>query len=176
MDSFSQLITKRRSIRKFKNQPIKPEDVELIIKAGLKSPSSKNARPCHFLAIEEKEMLEKLSHCKKSGVKFIADSPLAIVVLSDSFVSSVWIEDASIASIMMQLQAEDLGLGSCWIQIRDRHTANETSSEEYVKDLFNIPIQLQVLSIIVFGYKDQEKIPLDDDNLDWSKVHIGKFQ
>ena len=77
---------------------------------------------------------------------------------------------------MMQLQAEDLGLGSCWVQIRDRYTASETSSEEYVKDLLDIPMQLQVLSIIAFGHKDQEKPPHDEDKLEWEKVHIGKYK
>ena len=76
---------------------------------------------------------------------------------------------------MMQLQAEDLGLGSCWIQIRDRYNANEISSEEYIKDLLDLPMQLQVLSIIAIGHKGQEKPPITDEDLEWEKVHIGKF-
>lgn len=175
MSNFSELITKRRSIRKFTDEKIKPEEVELILKAGLKSPSSKNAKPWHFIAIEDKEMLEKLVHCKKMGAKFIADCPLAIIVLADPFVSNVWIEDASIATIMMQLQAEDLNIGSCWIQIRGRQTIDDSSSEEFIKDLLDIPMQMQVLSVITFGYKNQEKSPIDDDKLDWEKVHIGKY-
>ncbi len=175
MNNFSELITKRRSIRKFTEEPIKPEDVELIIKAGLKSPSSKNAKPWHFIAVEDKELLEKLSNCKKSSSSFIAKCPLAIVVAADPLVSSAWIEDTSIASIMMQLQAEDLNIGSCWVQVRDRYTVNNTSSEEYVRDLLNMPMQLQVLCIIAFGHKEQAKAPIDDDNLDWNKVHIGKY-
>lgn len=173
--NFSELITKRRSIRKFTDEPIKPEDVELIFKAGLKAPSSKNAKPCYFIAVEDKELLSKLSQSKKMGAKLIADSSLSIVVAADPFTSSVWIEDASIAAIMMQLQAEDLGLGSCWVQIRGRFTAEETPSEEYIKELLDIPMQLQVLCVLSFGHKAQEKSPIDDDNLAWDKVHIGKF-
>lgn len=176
MNNFAELITHRRSIRKFTSDPIKAEEVELILKAGLKSPTSKNAKPCHFIAIEDKDLLEKLSLSKKMGSKPIANCSLAIVVAVDPLTSSVWIEDASIASIMMQLQAEDLGLGSCWIQIRERYTVSETLSEEYVKDLLDIPMQLQILSIIVFGHKDQEKPPHDDEKLEWEKVHIGKFK
>lgn len=175
MNNFSELITKRRTIRKFTAEPLTAEQVELILKAGLKSPTSKNAKPWRFIAIEDKELLTQLSLCKKMGSKLIADCALAIVVAVDPLASSVWIEDGSIASIMMQLQAEDLGLGSCWIQIRDRYTVAETSSEEYVKDLLDIPMQLQVLSIIAFGHKDQEKTPHDDDKLEWEKVHIGKY-
>lgn len=175
MSSFSELISKRRSIRKFTDKLISPEDVELILKAGLKSPSSKNAKPWHFIVVEDKEQLEKLSLVKKMGCKFLLEGALAIVVAADPLVSNVWIEDASIASIMMQLQAEDLGLGSCWIQIRDRFNAVELSSEECVKDLLGMPMQLQVLSIIVIGHKGQEKPRIDDDKLEWEKVHIGQY-
>jgi len=176
MNSFSQLISKRRSIRKFTEQKIEPEKVELILKAGLKSPSSKNGKPWHFIAVEDTEILEKLSRCKKGTAKMIAGCPLAIVVTADPIISTAWIEDASIASILMQLQAEDLNIGSCWVQVRERLTEQGTSSEEYVKDILNIPMQLQVLCIIALGYKAQEKSPIEDENLEWNKVHIGKFQ
>jgi len=175
MNNFSKLITKRRSIRKFTDQQIKPEDVELILKAGLKSPTSKNSKSWHFVAIEDKDMLFKLSNCKKASAKFIAECSLAIVIAADPLESTAWIEDASIAAIMIQLQAEDLNIGSCWVQIRERLTENGLSSEDYVKDLLDIPMQLQVLTIIALGYKAQEKAPIDDNNLNWEKVHIGKF-
>lgn len=176
MNNFAELITQRRSIRKFTAEPLDAGQVELILKAGLKSPTSKNAKPWRFIAIEDKELLTQLSLCKKTGAKPIENCALAVIVAVDPLSSSVWIEDGSVASIMMQLQAEDLGLGSCWIQIRDRFTASETSSEEYVKDLLDIPMQLQVVSIIAFGHKDQERSPLDDDSLEWEKVHIGKYK
>jgi nitroreductase len=172
MNSFFELITQRRSIRKFTGEPIAPEQVELILKAGLKSPSSKNAKPCHFYPIEDKTLLEKLSYCKKQGGKLIAEVPFIIVVAADTSVSSVWIEDASVASIMMQLQAEDLGLGSCWVQIRERYTEDGLPSDEYVQEVLELPSQMQVLSIIVFGHKGQRRPPIDDDSLDWGKVHI----
>lgn len=175
MDNFSKLLSKRRSIRKFTTESINPDSVELILKAALKSPSSKNAKPCYFIAVENKDTLEKLSYCKKSGSKLIAECSLAIIVAADPLVSDVWIEDASIASILMQLQAEDLDIGSCWIQLRGRFTAQEASSEEYIKDILNLPMQLQVLSLIAFGHKEQEKPLIDDASLDWSKVHIEKF-
>ena len=175
MKNFSELISKRRSTRKFSSEPLTAEQVEIILKAGLKSPTSKNAKPCHFIVIEDKEVLLKLSQCKKVGSKPLAESFLAIVVAADPLVSNVWIEDASIATIVMQLQIEDLGLGSCWIQIRERYTIADTSAEEYVKDLLDLPLQLQVLSIIAVGNKTQEKPAIDDDNLQWEKVHIGKF-
>lgn len=175
MSDFSKLISKRRSIRKFASDPISPDDVELILKAGLKSPSSKNAKPWHFIAIEDKETLQKLSVSKKGTAKMIANCPLAIVVAADPLMSTVWIEDASIAAIVMQLQAEDLNIGSCWVQIRDRFTEQGISSEEYIKDILDMPMQLQVLCVIAMGHKAEEKTPIADDSLEWNKVHIGKY-
>ena len=72
------------------------------------------------------------------------------------------------------LQAEDLGLGSCWIQIRERYTEEEEASNDYIKSLFNIPIQLQVLSVIVFGNKAQERSPIDDEKLQWGRKYISE--
>ena len=175
MTDFQQLIISRRSTRKFTNEPLSPEQVETIMKAALMSPSSKSANPWQFLLIEDKEMLDKLSYCKKSSSRLIAGCALAIVVLADPLTSDVWIEDSSIASIMIQLQAEDLGLGSCWVQIRQRHTMSDTPSDEYIRELFDIPLQLQVLSVIAIGHKAQERPPFDQEKLQWEKLHIGKF-
>jgi nitroreductase len=85
------------------------------------------------------------------------------------------VEDASIASIMIQLQAEDLGLGSCWVQVRERFTANGTPANEYIHELLDLPLQLQVLSVIAIGHKGMERKPFDESHLQWEKVHINKF-
>lgn len=175
MADFKELIKSRRSTRKFTEEPLSSQQVETILKAALMSPTSKSSNPWQFLLVEDKEMLEKLSHCKKAASKLIEGCSLAVIVMADPLSSDVWIEDASIASIVIQLQAEDLGLGSCWVQIRERNTAADTSSEEYVKELFDIPMQLQVLSVIAIGHKVQQKPPIDEEKLQWEKIHIGKF-
>lgn len=176
MSKFQNLITNRRSCRKFTEEKLTPEQVELILKAALKSPSSKSKNPWEFIVIEDQEMLVKLSKCKTHGAKPLAGCTLAIVVLADPLTSDVWVEDASIASIMMQLQAEDLNIGSCWIQIRERSVVEEgPMSEEYIREILDIPLPLQVLSIIAFGHKGQDRPPIDDDNLQWEKIHIGKY-
>ena len=175
MDNFSQLITQRRSMRKFKEETLSQDQVVEIMKAALKSPSSKRSNCWQFIVVDDKDKLEKLSFCKENGSAFIKDAPLAVVVLADPLLSDVWIEDASIASIMIQLQAEDLGLGSCWVQVRERNLANGTPSGDYVRNVLDIPLQLQVLSIIAIGHKGMERKPFDDDNLLWEKVHINKF-
>lgn len=175
MENFSDLITRRRSMRKFTNQELTQEEVVSLFKAALMSPTSKRTNCWQFIAVDDKETLEKLSLCKESSSAFIKDAALAIVVLADPLTSDVWIEDASIASIMIQLQAEDLGLGSCWVQLRERFTSSGISSNEYVHEVLDIPLQLQALSIIAIGHKGMERKPFDESHLQWEKIHINKF-
>ena len=162
-------------MRKFTSEELTQEEVVALFKAALMSPTSKRSNCWQFVAVDDKEILEKLSHCKAQSANFIADAALAVVVLADPLASDVWIEDASIASIMIQLQAEDLGLGSCWVQIRERQTATETPSDEYVRELLDIPLQLQVLSVIAIGHKGMERKPFDEEHLKWEKIHINKY-
>ena len=176
MESFASLIKQRRSTRKFTEEPLTPEQVEAILKAGLMAPSSKRSNPWQFIVVEDKEMLQKLAHCKNGGSAFLEGCSLAVVVCADVMASDVWVEDASVASIYMQLQAEDLGLGSCWCQIRNRVTEDERDSNDYVRFLLQIPYQLDVLSIIGFGHKDQVRKPFDEAHLQWEKLHLGKYQ
>ena len=176
MESFASLIKQRRSTRKFTEEPLTPEQVEAILKAGLMAPSSKRSNPWQFIVVEDKEMLQKLAHCKNGGSAFLEGCSLAVVVCADVRAGEVWVEDASVASIYMQLQAEDLGLGSCWCQIRNRVTEDERDSNDYVRFLLQIPYQLDVLSIIGFGHKDQVRKPFDESHLQWEKIHLGKYQ
>lgn len=148
MESFASLIKNRRSTRKFTDQLLSPEQVEMILKAALMAPASKRKNPWQFIVVEDKEMLKKLAGCKAAGSSFLEGCALAVVVLANVMESDVWVEDASIASIYMQLQAEDLGLGSCWCQIRNRQTEDDTDANTYVRNLLDIPYQLEVLSII----------------------------
>lgn len=175
MRKFEQLIKNRRSTRSFTDELLKQEDVETLLKAALMSPTSKNTTEWSFIVVENKDTLEKLSLSKAHGANMIKKAPLAIVVCADPFANDVWIEDAAIASIYLQLQAEDLGLGSCWVQIRNRETENGTSSEEYVRETLDIPMHMQVLSIIAIGHKAKNREPFDENKLQWEKIHIDKW-
>ena len=176
MDNFASLIKNRRSTRKFTSELLKPEEVEAILKAALMAPSSKSKTPWQFVVVEDKEMLQQLSASKPFGAAFLKECAMAVVVLADVMTSDVWIEDASVASIYMQLQAEDLGLGSCWCQIRNRQSEDESDASQYVRNLLDIPYQLEVLSIVGFGHKNQQRKPFDETRLQWEKIHIGKYK
>lgn len=175
MESFSELIKARRSMRKFTGEELTQEQVVTLMKAALMSPTSKRSNAWQFIVVDDKEKLKQLSYSKEQASQFIADAALAIVVTGDPLASDVWIEDASIASIFLQLQAEDLGLGSCWVQIRERFTAAGVPSNEYVHEILDIPLQLQVLSIIAIGHKGMERKPFQEENLQWEKIHLNKY-
>lgn len=162
-------------MRKFTEQELAQDEVVALLKAALMSPSSKRSNPWQFVVVDDKEILEKLSHCKDMGATFLKDAALGIVVVADPLASDVWIEDASIASIMIQLQAEDFGLGSCWIQVRERFTADGTPSGEYVHEVLDLPLQLQVLSIVAVGHKGMERKPFNEEHLQWEKIHLNKY-
>ena len=175
MEKFSELIRNRRSMRKFTEEELTQEEVVSLLKAGLMAPSSKGSTPWQIIVVDDKETLTKLSGCKQVGSNFLKDAALAIVVVADPLASDVWIEDASIASIYIQLQAEDLGLGSCWIQLRERFAPDGTPSNEIVHEALDLPLQLQALSIIALGHKGMERKPFNEDRLQWEKIHINKF-
>ena len=175
MENFESLIIARRSTRKFTEQQISPEEVQKLLQAALLAPTSKNSKSWEFVAIENKDMLKQLSVCKDSGGAFLEECILAIVVLGNKAITDIWVEDASIAATYMQLQAEDSGIGSCWCHIRNRKLG-EMSSEQYVREMLNIPDNFGVLCIIGLGYKNQERKPNDLSKLTWEKIHIGSFK
>lgn len=175
MENFSDLIKNRRSMRKFTGEELTQDEVVALMKAALMSPSSKRTNCWQFVLVDDKELLKDLAHCKEAGSAFLADAALAVVVVADPLVSDVWVEDASIASLMVQLQAEDLGLGSCWVQVREQFTATGMPSNEFVHGLLDLPLQLQVLSIIAVGHKGMERKPFDEAHLQWEKIHINKY-
>ena len=175
MENFESIITARHSTRKFADQLLSAEEVEKILRSALLAPSSKNCKSWEFVAVEDKNMLQQLSVCKNSGSAFLEGCSLAVVVLGNKTITDIWVEDATIAATYMQLQAEDLNIGSCWCHIRNR-LMGEVSSEQYVRDLFGIPPHFGVLCIIGFGYKNQEHQPHDLSKLTWEKVHTGGYK
>ncbi len=173
--TFHDLLIERRSIRRYTPEKIDPEQVRLILEAALLAPTSKSSRAWQLVVVEDGDMLQRLSQCKEFGAAPIAKAPLAVVVTVDSTASEAWIEDASVAASFMQLQAADLGLGSCWIQVRGRFAADGTPSEEYVQDALGIPETCPVLCIITIGHKDEVRKPQDLEKLRWENVHIDKW-
>ena len=175
MTNFKDLAQLRRSHRKFTDEEIDAEDVRLIMRAGLMAPTSKGQRAWQFVVVEDKMDLEKLSDAKDLGGQLIKGAALAIVVLGDPMQNDCWVEDGSIAAISMQYQAEELGLGSCWVQMRGRGLSDGTSADTVIRGILDIPENFSVLCVIAVGHKADERKPQNEDKLKWENVHVGKF-
>lgn len=170
-----ELLRKRRSIRRFKDIAIEKEKVDLLKEAALRSPTSKNLHSWEFIFIDDKETIDKLSGVRVQSSNFLKGAPLCLAVLGLEDVNDTWVEDASIAAIIVQLTALSLGLGSCWIQIRNRMHSDNESAESYVRSVLNIPEQCRVVCLVALGYPNEEKDPTPSDKLRWDKIHINKW-
>lgn len=164
------ILRKRRSIRKYENKEIDPKTIELLKEAALRAPTSRGIKPWRFVFVTDKALLEKLSEAKKSGSGFLKGASLGVVVCADENESDVWIEDCSIASIIIQLAGQSHGLGSCWIQIRNRMYSDDMSSEEYIKSILDLSKTMRVESMISLGYPGEEKSSVPKEQLDYSKI------
>lgn len=172
---FERLVQQRRSHRLFTNAEIPADDVQKIMRAVLMAPTSMGRRSWQFVVVENKNDLEKLAEAKDAGGKFLKQASLAIVVLGDDMENDCWIEDGSIAAVSMQYQAQELGLGSCWVQMRNRGLSDGTRAEDVVKGILGIPENFRVLCVVAFGYPSDELSPHDEETLRWENVHIGKW-
>ena len=172
---FMDLITKRRSIRRFTADKVEAEKVEILKEAALRAPSSRGINPWEFIFITDRNLLANLSAAKPHGSTFLKDAPLGVVVCADPQKSDVWVEDASIATIFVELAAASLDLGSCWIQIRKRMHGETQSSEAYIANLLNIPSQLKVESMIAIGYPAESKPPHSKEELQNEKVYLNQY-
>ena len=175
MTAFKDLAQKRRSHRKFTTEEIDPEDLKLILRAALMSPTSKSQRAWQFVVVDDKLDIEKLADAKNMGSQFLKDAPVAIVVLGDPMQNDCWVEDGSIAAISMQYQAEDLGLGTCWIQMRGRGLDDGTTADTVIRGVLDIPDNLNCLCILAVGHWTDERKPQAEDRLKWENVHLNKF-
>ena len=168
-------FNKRRSIRMYKDIPIEEEKLNMIIRNALIAPSSRGKRPWEFIVVSDKSTLENLSLAREHGSSFIKNAAVAIVVVVDYEKCDVWIEDASIAAYTVQLSAFNLGIESCWIQIREREHSHIESAEIYIKKILHVPENFKVECIIALGYSDEEKNAYTDADMDFSKIHNNKF-
>ncbi len=169
------LLLKRRSARKFTSQKVEPEKIEKLLQAALLSPTAKNLHSCEFIVIEDKEMIKKLAGSKPHGTGLLTEAPLGIVIIGNTDKTDVWIEDASIAATNIQMEAESLSLGSCWIQIRNRHFSESITADNYIKEQLNIPAEYKVEAIIAVGYKDSPSNDHTLTSLDRNRIHTEKF-
>ncbi len=169
------LLRSRRSIRKYEKKTIDKESLGLLKEALLRCPSSRGINPWMFVFVDDTKLLIQLAKVKEHGSSFLKEAALGIVVCGDETESDVWVEDCSIASIVVQLAAQSLGLGSCWIQIRNRPHSRDTTAEEYVQKLLDIPAHFKIESIISIGYPAETKKPVPQESLGFGKIRYNHY-
>ena len=173
--NITELLYQRRSIRKFTDEPVSAEDIKELKRAALCAPTSKNCKSWEFVFVSDRESIVRLSQSKEAGAQFLEGAALAVVVMADTAKTDVWVEDCSIAAAYIQLQAEALGLGSCWAQIRQRGYADGRRGSDIVREVVGAPEGMEVECIIGIGHKDQQRSTYSDERLPWDQVHDEKF-
>ena len=165
----------RRSIRKYKNIPVEKKIIDELLKVAIVAPTGHNARACEFIVFENEKEVKKLIGIKKAGANFLETAQTGIAVVVDCNKAGTWIEDGSIAAYTIQLKAHEMGLGSCWLQLRDRFSPNDEPSDELFAKIVELPENYRVLCFIALGYADEEKAEYTDEDINLSKVHYNEF-
>lgn len=160
---FSELVTKRRSVRKFSDRPVAREDVLKCLEAARIAPSACNSQPWHFIVIDESDLRKRVADRIFSGIysmnKFAGDAPVLVAVVTEKmkFLAAVGSQvrdtryclmDVGIACEHLILQAEELGLGTCWMGWFD---------EKALKEELGMNAEKKVDIVIALGYSAEDK-------------------
>ena len=119
-------ITSRRNVRSFADRPIPAADLDQILEAGRRSPSSQNWQPWDFILVPDREQLRELAKVWR-GASHVAGAAAAIVVIgppADNEFGRAQL-DLGQATMAMLLAATDLGIGSCHAGVTDTQLARE---------------------------------------------------
>lgn len=162
---FHEVIKKRKSVRKYKTDPIPDDVLNRILDAGRMAPSAKNYQPWHFIVIRELEMKKKVAEACRNQF-FIADAGAIICGCAFEKIAwgrmgnymAAWPHDLTIALDHIILAATNEGLGTCWIGAFD---------EKMVKEVLQIPDDVRVVALTPVGYpaeeaKDRGRLNLED--------------
>lgn len=154
---YKELLAKRHSVRKFADKPVPRELIDEMIAEADTAPSSKNCKSSRFIVVEDRMMIEKISQMREFGSAFVKGAPAAIVVLGDSSVTDLWVDNASISATYLMLSAVDKGLGSCWVHVNGRlrykHEPEKGYAEDYLRNLLGIDDARRILCVIALGYE-----------------------
>lgn len=161
------VIKKRRAIRKYKLDPVSDEDIKEIVKAAQFAPTGHGNKAVEFIIIKNQETKNKIFEV--IGQDFIKEAPVLIVPVVDPGKSVLSVQDLSIASAHMFLQATALGLGTVWKNLLS------DDWEEKVKVILGIPAGFRAINIIPAGYPAEELAEHSDEEFSEKKIHNEKW-
>ena len=171
---FHDLVNNRRSVRQYLEKPVKREDILACLEAARLAPSAENVQPWRFLVIDDPEIKSRLSAEAFSGIysysRFAAEAPVLIAILArlDIIANrigkqiqnvSFYLIDIGIAGEHLALQAEELGLGTCWIG---------WFNARKVRKSLRIPRKYKIVCLMTLGYyekkppRDKKRKPLEE--------------
>jgi nitroreductase len=158
---FQQLVQNRRSIRRYLDKPVEREKILTCIEAARLAPSADNVQPWRFLIIDDPELKGRLTAEVFSGIysisRFAGNAPIIIVVLArlDIIANRIgkqiqnihyYLIDIGIAGEHLVLQAQELGLGTCWIGWFNIRRARK---------ILKIPHKYKIVSMMALGYYEK---------------------
>jgi nitroreductase len=171
MDMLDTML-RRRSVRTFTDEPVSEEDLEKVLDAGMLVPTGKGVRPWHFIVVTNPERIRSLIGCRKGGPKMLETATAVIAVLGDTTKTDTCIEDSSVAMAHMHLMASTLGLGSCWLQVRLRPSAEDgVSTEEFIRQRLHFPEEMELEAMLVLGHPAKAPVPHTLEELPQGRVH-----
>ena len=165
-----EIMRSRRSVRRYTDEKLSDEQLKEIVSGALLAPSGHSKYPCEFIVITNRELLEKMSHCRKGVAKMLEGAAAAVVVIADKDKSDTFVEDSCVAMMNMELVATSLGVGNCWIQVRNREAEDDTPSENYLRGILNFPENFACQAILSLGYPAKEPRARELDKLNFDKV------
>ncbi len=151
-------ILNRRSIRKYLDKKVSQKDIKDILKAGMSAPSAGNQQPWHFIVIDDRDILKKISNIHPHA-DMVKNAPVSILTCGnteDKKHEGFWVQDCSAATENMLIAIQDKGLGGVWIGIYPRKERVHN-----FKKMFKIPDKIIPFSLIALGYPAEEKPPAD---------------
>jgi nitroreductase len=168
MNDVLNLLKSRRSIRKYKKQPVEEEKIEKCLEAARWAPSASNRQPWEFIIVKNENTRKKLSNVHPYG-KFVADSPVVFIPLSNPILHDKYhLSDTALATLQYMIQAHSLGLGTCWAGVY------KTSFEQDIKEMLGVPNYLHVVGLVATGYPDES--PTRTRRIMETIVHHEKYQ
>ena len=160
-------IIKRRAVREFKSDPVSDKDIEEIIKAAQFAPTAYNNRSTQFIIVKDSETKTKIFEIV--GQEFLRFAPVIIIPVVDLKKTGLPIQDLSVATENIFLQAAELGLGTVWKNV------DNGEQTEKIRELLNIPKQFEMINLIPLGYPKSPSSPHTDEMYDQNKIHQEKW-
>jgi nitroreductase len=147
-------IYRRRSIRKYRTEMVEDETIMAVIKAGMNAPSAGNQQPWHFIIIDQRPLLDKITQIHPYA-QMLHQAPAAILVCGDLSLekhAGYWVQDCSAAVQNMLLEIVDQGLGGVWLGVYPRE--DRVSG---LRMLCGIPEGIVPFALIALGHPGENK-------------------